>query len=139
MARTLTVEVREAYVERLTGDAAIQAIGASVFGPETPSPPPWPFVRVEPPVIVPDFDGCSQASRYRINVSCFAKGEDEGPCARLTDAVAAALDGFEIVIASVAPDAELQDTHWTGTQFLRDIAEADGWHGIVSTEAKVAA
>jgi hypothetical protein len=88
---------------------------------------------------LPDFDGCSQASRYRINVSCFAKGEDEKPCSQLSDRVAEALDGFEIVIASVAPDAELQDTHWTGTQFLRDIAEADGWHGIVSTEAKVAA
>lgn len=139
MARLLTNEVREAYVERLNSDATIQALGAQAFGPEVPSPPPWPFIRVEPPVIVPDFDGCSQASRYRVNVSCFAKGEDEQPCSRLSDRVAEVLNGFEVVITSVIPDAELQDTLWTGTQFLRDIAEADGWHGIVSTEAKLAA
>lgn len=139
MARTLTVEVREAYVKRLNDDTVIQALGAKAFGPEVPSPPPWPFIRVELPIVLPDYDGCSDGSRYRINVSCFAKGEDERLCVKLSDAATMALDGFETMIVVADPDAKLQDILWTGTQFLRDIAEADGWHGIVGTEAKVAA
>jgi hypothetical protein len=138
MARDLSVDVRNALVERLNANTDIQALGAQAFGPEVPSPPPWPFIRVELPIVLPDFDGCSDATRYRINISCFAKGDDERPCSMIAKAVNTSLDGFEAMIVNTPPDAKLQDTLWTGTQYLKDIAEADGYHGIVSIEAKVA-
>lgn len=138
MARDLAVEVRQAVVAALKGNTATAAIvSTNVFGPATPSPPPWPFIRVDLPIVTPDYDGCSDASRYRFNVHAFAKGADERAAGRLSAAVSAALDGLSGQLV-LTPAAWLQDVRWTGTQLLSDTDEANGWHGVIACDARVA-
>lgn len=140
MARDLTIEVREFVVAALAADTAVAAIaGSQVYGPSVPSKPSWPFVRVELPVVTPEFEGCGgQSSRYTFNVHGFAKGDDERPCAQLAAALSERLDELSGILV-VNPLATLNDTMWTATQVFRDTPEVDGWHAVVSVYCRVSA
>lgn len=142
MARDLSVPLRQLLVTALREPASFTAIvlgtaQGNVFGPEVPAPAPWPFVRVELPLVFPAYDGCSDASRYRFDISAFAAGDDERNAAAIAAAIATDIDQLVGVLVA-DPEATLQDTLWTGTQHLRDTARADGWHSVVSFEATAA-
>jgi hypothetical protein len=97
-----------------------------------PDTPQWPFVRTDLPVVTPDNDsGGTNAARYTFNIHGFAKGDDERNAARLGAAIAADMDELAGIIVA-DPEATISDTVWTGTQVFRDIAEANGWHAVVS-------
>jgi hypothetical protein len=140
MARDVSVEVRRAIVSRLNDPASrTYAIAAGrAYGPAEPSDPQWPFVRVDLPIIVPDYDGCSDASLCTFRVHGFAVDNDERAAAALGGAIAADLDGMELQLVA-DPEAYLQDSRWTGTQLLRDTAKEKGWHAAVTMDCKVAA
>ena len=143
MARDLSIEAREFYVEALATAPAVMGIvktgddAARVYGPSEPDTPVWPFVRVDPPVVTPDSDGCGpNASRVTFRAHGFAKGDDERNAARLGAALSATLDELAGVIVA-DPEAAITDTVWTGTEVFRDTAEADGWHAVVSVYGRV--
>lgn len=133
MARDLGVPVRQAIVTRLNAAGSLtRAITEGrAYGPAEPPDPVWPFVRVDTPLITPDFDGCGDASAYTFRVHGFAIGEDERSAGALGAAISADLDGLEGVLVE-DPPAYLKDTVWTATQLLRDTAKEDGWHAAVT-------
>ena len=140
MARDLSVEVREAIVERLNtpGSATLAKLTEPrAYGPSLPKELVWPFTRTDLPVVTPDPDGCGPGgTRYTFRVHGFAKGNDERNGAQLGAAIAADLDEFaEVIVAD--PEAAITDTVWTGTQVFRDTDEADGWHAVVSLYCRV--
>lgn len=140
MARDCSIDVRRFVVEAFKADAEIAAIVEDrVYGPQAATNPAWPFIRIDSPPAIPEFDGCSDASGYRFNAHGFAKGDDERSVAILGKHMARVVDDLEGKIAD-APDAFLtKETHWTGTQTLSDIDEANGWHAVVGIEAHVSA
>lgn len=139
MARDLSVDVRRFIVAALNADgAATKAITEGrAYGPSVPNDVEWPFVRVDLPIVVPDYDGCSDATRYVFRVNGFTAGDDESVGGALNAAIAADLDGLSGDLDGVA-DAHVQDAGWTGSQLLSDTDRADGWHGIVSMAIRVA-
>lgn len=132
MARDLSVDVRRAMVTALNaaGSRTSAFTEGRAYGPSEPKDPVWPFVRVDLPVVTPDFDGCSDASSYAFRVHGFATGEDEGPASGLGNAIISDLDGLEVQLVD-DPEAYLKDTQWTATTYLRDTTKEQGWHAAV--------
>lgn len=139
MARDLSVEARRAIVTALNanGSRTRALVDGRAYGPAEPTDPMWPFVRVDLPLVFPDFDGCSDATRNTFRVHGFSTGDDESSASALGAAIAADLDGLEQAL-TVVPEAYLQDTVWTGTQLLRDTVKAKGWHAAVTIDCRVA-
>lgn len=139
MARDLSIDVRRAIVTRLraVGSATRELIEGRAYGPAEPDSPVWPFVRVDLPTVVPDYDGCSDASLSAFRIHGFADGPDESVAGALAAAIVADLDEYEIDL-DVTPPARLTDTLWTGTQLLRDTARVNGWHAAISIECRIA-
>lgn len=139
MARDLSVDVRRFIVSALNADgSATKAITEGrAYGPSVPKDAAWPFVRVDLPIVVPDYDGCSDASRYVFRVNGFTASDDEAQGSELNAAIASDLDGLSGDLG-VDPEAHVKDAGWTGSQLLSDTDRADGWHGIVSMSILVA-
>jgi hypothetical protein len=139
MARDLSIDVRRAVVTRLNavGSRTRALVQGRAYGPAEPDSPVWPFVRVDFPVTLPDFDGCSDATRYTLRVHGFATGDDESNAGALGAAISADLDEFSVLLVA-DPEAYLKDIGWTGTQLMRDTAKPNGYHAAVSIDCRVA-
>lgn len=96
MARDLSVDVRRFIVAALNADGSRtkQITEGRAFGPSIPNDVAWPFVRVDLPITIPAFDGCSDASDYIFRVNGFTAGDDESAGGELNAAIAADLDGL---------------------------------------------
>lgn len=139
MARDLTISVREAVVEAMSSATVLTddlGVEDRVYGESPPDRPAWPFIRMDLPVVAPDFDGCGDASLYSFRIHAFAKGEDSRAAATLQSAIVEVLDGLNGNIV-VNPEAVLKDTLWTGSRVFRDTEEVNGWHGTADFECRV--
>ena len=138
MARDLSGEVRDFVVRALNGGNPVKSLlgDGRAYGPSAPADPPWPFIRVDLPVIVPERNGCGDGSRYTFRVHGFAKGDDETNAAALGGGIASQLDELAGDM-DVDPPATVTDTVWTGSQVFRDTASVDGWHSVVSVIVRV--
>ncbi|MBI1682387.1 DUF3168 domain-containing protein [Caulobacter hibisci] len=140
MARDASLWVRKALQSAQKADAAVAAIvGARVYGQNPPADPVWPFTKLPPLTVVPMRATGLDGTRYSIRISGFAKGVDDTEAALLGGAISACLDGRSIALTEAPWPARLTDIRWTGTDIIRDPAEATGWHAIVAFEGVVTA
>lgn len=135
MANDLTIAARRAVVAYLRADGALTALVAasSIYGEQPTAKPAWPFVRYDPVSVVPDRAVGLDGSKILCNISAFAFGPGADAAAAI-GAQVAKLEEAEI-------DTEAGDrlnVYWTGSQLLRDTAEADAWQSVQSFEIEVA-
>lgn len=90
----------------------------------------WPYVRYGVEDTRPLRATGLAGNEIDITIHAFAEGETSDDCRTLCDRLVAVLDGKTLDLAADYP-AKLQDLRWTGTQVLRDIGSAEGWHGVV--------
>lgn len=129
MAHDASLAVRIAIVSYLKARPSLAGLGGRVLVVPDPNQI-WPFVRYGAVTSVPfrgqGFDGSSLAG----TIHAFARGETDDDCSALSALLSSELDGVTLPLIAPYP-ARLSDIRWTQTQVLRDIAERDGWHGIV--------
>lgn len=136
MANDLTLEARQAIVARMRASAALTARvpATNIYGEQPPAGPSWPFVRYGPSVTVPDrasgLDGCS----ISVSISNFARGASNDECVKTGKVVASEVEADDIVTDA----GDLLNVYWTGSQTIRDTAEADGWHTINTFDVELA-
>lgn len=135
MANDLTIAARRAVIAWMRADAALTAlVGAtSIYGEQPTAKPDWPFVRYGAAIVLPDrasgLDGCSLA----ISISAFA----HGPGADAAAAIGAQIAKIEEAEINTEAGDRL-NIFWTGSQLLRDTAEADAWHSLQTFEIALA-
>lgn len=137
MARDSSLYLRQGIVTALKQSAPVAAIvGPRVYGPNPVANAVWPFVRVGFPIVTPftpsGTDGCID----NLAVHGFAKGDDEGIASSLGAAICGALGDVVLTLPSSYP--AYATMRWTGSQIVRDSAEASAWHAIVQFTATIA-
>jgi hypothetical protein len=136
MARDSSPYARPALVLALKADAGVTAIvGTGVYGPNPPTEPTWPFVRIGLPSATPKLATGLEGANLALTVHGFVKGPDESGAAALGAAISAALDDRTLTLA--APYSAKLTLSWKQTQTLTDIDEAQGWHVVVSFAGRV--
>lgn len=128
-----SIAMREAVVTKLLATGAIAVlVGTRVRGPAVEDGIDWPFIRYGLPITNPMEQQGRAGSAHAITVHVFAKGEDDGPVGALAAAVVAALNDTSLPVEPLG----LLGIDWTGTQVIRDDAEASAYHGIIQFRAE---
>jgi len=140
MANDLLRLVERAAVISLKADAPLAAIVApSSIDPVTEAPD-WPFVRLDGTQAIPQGRGCTARSEVTFLLHSFAKPRYNGSgtmietardhCGRLNSAVVEAIHNHAFEVAGRRYKFAARSS-----RLMRDGAEADAWHGIVSVIA----
>jgi hypothetical protein len=139
MASVKTTELRRAAMTRLAGASAVTSLVAasSIFPQTVPASPAYPHIRMGAPSIFPLKAACVDGTTGIFSVHAFSRGIDTGGALSMTgedhagnigDAIAGALDGQVLEMDS----GTMLHVRWTGSQLMRDGAEADVYHAVVN-------
>ena len=126
MAADHSLPVKAAVLAHLSGAPGVVALVPSrrIFDMQPPALPAFPFIRYDPPTVLPYAESCGEGVAMTLRLSAFATDQDT--CHRICAAIVAAMNDLSV------PSLRLVTLDWDGTQVLRDEPEADIWHGIVA-------
>lgn len=121
---------RRAIVRTMLADPVLtaSAVGTRIYGERTqPSELVWPFVRCDGVVAIPN---------WRINalVHAFSKGPFTDEVHYLTEIIA---DLFDAAVLDLQSGDRRAFVNVANARVIRDGAEADAWHGIVTIQLEV--
>lgn len=151
MARDSTLYVRQAVVALLKTTPEMVALvpADSIYPPQRPANPVWPFVGYGQPITVPftasGLDGSSTAVAIHGYAETTGEGDATVPgedmCAAIMRVVVATLggeEGAEIDLADTdCPYPATAYITWTGTQIIQDGGDAGAFHGIATFDISV--
>lgn len=148
MPRDSSPYVREAVVAAWKAHAPLLALvpAGSIYPPQRPPTPAWPFVAYGVPTIGPFAASCLDGCTVAFAGHSYAETTGEGAetvqgepraaeiAQRMVDALADPLDLQALV---GCPYSAIAHVTWTGTQVIQDGSEADRFHGIVGFDVTV--
>ncbi len=128
---------REAIVARLKATQQIaNIVGERVFGPQPPSLPAFPFIRMGFPTSTPFVADCWNATLVDFTVHAFADGPGDDLANKLARLIRHTLHDAEDI--AVAGAEGIISMLWQRSQVLRDTEEAGRYHAIVDFAAMLA-
>lgn len=132
MANDLRLPVRRAIIAYLRTIPGVTALvgPTSIYGPEVPVGPVWPFVQYGFSNAFPDRASCLDGTRIVVSMHCYAHGPGEDAASQVGNAIARALDGAELK-TEAGNDFSIT---WTGGTSLSDPGEPDAWHVTVDLD-----
>lgn len=141
-ASDYSLQVRRAVLIALKSDVAFAGLtGGRVYPESPPATPTFPFARWGFAVSTPDAWSCTSGAVMSCQLSVFSKSAGTDECARLIRNAVRVLD-LKPLTLQVDQDtgigATAFDVRVTQTQIIRDTAEAECYHGIISLEVVVA-
>jgi hypothetical protein len=148
VARDSSPYVRQAVVAKWKAHAPLLALvsAGSIYPPQRPPNPPWPFVAYGVPQVEPFgascLDGCTVSFAGHAYAETGGAGVDTvqgeqlaGEIAqRMVDALDAPLD---LAALADCPYPATAFVTWSRTQVIQDDSEADRFHAIVSFDVTV--
>ncbi|MET0439127.1 MAG: DUF3168 domain-containing protein [Devosia sp.] len=135
MGRISNTVVRKGVVTILVNSAPVTALvpAQSIFGPQPPALPAWPFIQYGVAIDVPRRAACLDGQEIEVAVHCFAKGEEAASA--IGAAVSEALDGQVITLTS--PHVGTAKIMATGGQTIVDGTDSNSWHAIRNLRIRV--
>ncbi len=118
----------------------------SIYPPQRPPNPEWPFVGYGVPIVSPFgascLDGCTVGFVGHVYAETTGEGAEtvqgEQRASEIAQRVVAALDApLDLAALVDCPYPATAHVTWTGTQVIQDGSEADRFHAIVSFEVTV--
>lgn len=141
-ATDYTVQLRRAILPLLKANTVIASVcGGRVYSESPTALPTWPFIRYGATINTPVEWSCGDGSDMSVTIHVFDKTPGTDQCGRIVRAVIRALDERTIQLeadADTGLSATAVECYVTQSQIIRDGAEADAHHGIVSVSVVVA-
>lgn len=141
-ASDYSLQVRRAVLIKLKSDVVFSGlVGGRVYSESPPAKPTFPFARWGFAVSTPEGWSCTSGASMSCQLSVFSKSSGTDECARLIRNAVRVLDLKPLVLEADQDSgiaATAFDVQVTQTQIIRDTAEAECYHGIISLSITVA-
>ena len=142
MAGDLLRPTEKAAISALKADEGLTAIVPAASIDPYAEAPDWPFIRLDGTQAIPQGRGCTARSQVTFMLHAFAKPRRDGAGSKIEEARDHAGRISDAITEALQAHAyEYDDRRYNFTvrssRIMRDGAEADAWHAVISVMARV--